>query len=103
MHSNDITEKDIKISITPNDVDPKEGTIKLTLNKAEEVKEEDERVITSKAVATKLKEFTTTETLEDDFLRVTGENIDGNKEEFGSNVGIENIELEKDEKEDQVN
>ncbi|WP_249960688.1 YadA-like family protein [Histophilus somni] len=99
-NSKETKEKDITTKLEPsNGSDSKAGTLTLTLNKATSVDENDERVVTSSAVANKLKDFTTTETLEDDFLRVTGENINGHQKEFGKNVGLEEVKLEKDETE----
>uniref|UniRef100_Q0I1T5 Autotransporter adhesin n=2 Tax=Pasteurellaceae TaxID=712 RepID=Q0I1T5_HISS1 len=93
-------EKDITTKLEPsNGSDSQAGTLTLTLNKATSVDENDERVVTSSAVANKLKNYTTTETLEDDFLRVTGENINGHQKEFGKNVGLEEVKLEEDETE----
>ncbi|THA21438.1 hypothetical protein E5361_05595, partial [Histophilus somni] len=79
--------------------------ITFTLNKATSVDKNDEKVITSKAVAEKLQEYTSTATLGKDFLKVTGENI-GNDEtskaegrkKFGGNVGIAEIKLGDTEK-----
>lgn len=73
-------------------------TLTLELNKATSVDGNDERIVTSKAVADKLKDFATTETLEEDFLRITGENIGDKQKEFGSNVGISEIKLDDEEK-----
>ncbi|WP_249962484.1 YadA-like family protein [Histophilus somni] len=57
----DKTEKDINVEVTPNDTNPKDpkdaGTITLKLNKSDSVNENDERVVTSKAVYTKYKEL----------------------------------------------
>ncbi|TDF36006.1 hypothetical protein E1290_09325, partial [Histophilus somni] len=79
--------------------------ITFTLNKATSVDKDDEKVVTSKAVAEKLQEYTSTATLGKDFLKVTGENI-GNDEtskaegrkKFGGNVGIAEIKLGDTEK-----
>ncbi|TFI32322.1 hypothetical protein E4M08_09325, partial [Histophilus somni] len=79
--------------------------ITFTLNKATSVDKNDEKVVTSKAVAEKLQEYTSTATLGKDFLKVTGENI-GNDEtskaegrkKFGGNVGIAEIKLGDTEK-----
>ncbi|THA21841.1 adhesin [Histophilus somni] len=73
-------------------------TLTLELNKATSIDGNDERIVTSKAVADKLKDFATTETLEEDFLRITGENIGDKQKEFGSNVGISEIKLDDEEK-----
>uniref|UniRef100_Q0I4Z9 Autotransporter adhesin n=1 Tax=Histophilus somni (strain 129Pt) TaxID=205914 RepID=Q0I4Z9_HISS1 len=98
--SKETKEKDITTKLESlNGSDSKAGKLTLTLNKATSVDENDERVVTSSAVANKLKNYTTTETLEDDFLRVTGENINGHQKEFGKNVGLEEVKLEEDETE----
>lgn len=88
-------EKDIKVTLTPNNSDPTSaGTLKLELSKSTSIDENDERVVTSKAVATKLKEYTTTtKKLGEQFLKVDGSNINGKKKEFGQNVGISKINL----------
>ncbi|MFY1028365.1 hypothetical protein ACE4RU_11835, partial [Actinobacillus seminis] len=89
-------EKDIKISVEPNNngSTTDAGKLTLKLNKADKVNEDDERVVTSKAVADKLKEYTTSETLEDEFLRIDGSNIDDKQKKFGENVGISEIKLD---------
>ncbi|WP_249961368.1 YadA-like family protein [Histophilus somni] len=81
------------------------GTITFELNKSDKVSASDQKVVTSKAVAEKLQEYTSTATLGKDFLKVTGENI-GNDEtskaegrkKFGGNVGIAEIKLGDTEK-----
>ncbi|WP_406812310.1 YadA-like family protein [Histophilus somni] len=94
------TEKDITVSLMPNDKDVKDaGTLTLTLNKATSVSDSDEKVVTSKAVATELKNYTKTAELEEKYLKVDGANIDENQKVFGANVGIEKINLEEDETE----
>ncbi|MFY1028305.1 hypothetical protein ACE4RU_11495, partial [Actinobacillus seminis] len=94
-------EKDITVSLTPfTNGDAKDaGTLTLKLNKADKVDEKDGKVVTSKAVATKLKEYTTTAQLQTDFLKVDGSNIEENQKAFGENVGIAEIALEKEETE----
>ncbi|WP_143432688.1 hypothetical protein, partial [Histophilus somni] len=100
--ANGTTEKDITVSLAPNDKDVKDaGTLTLKLNKATEVKEGDEKVVTSKAVATELKKYTTTADLDKGYLKVDGSNIGEDEEKkkqgrktFGSNVGIAEIKLD---------
>ncbi len=96
--TNGAVEKDITVTLTPSTTgDAKEaGTLTLKLNKANTVSENDEKVVTSKAVAEKLKEYTSTATLGKDFLKVDGSNINGKQDEFGKNVGIDNINLSSD-------
>ncbi|THA44659.1 hypothetical protein E5429_05040 [Histophilus somni] len=96
------TVKDITAKV---ETDTDGAKLTLTLNKSTAVKEDDERLVTSKAVAVKLKEYTPTAKLETDFLKVTGENIGtddiGKKQgrkTFGSNVGIDTIKLGETEK-----
>ncbi|QEH10548.1 hypothetical protein E4M08_01195 [Histophilus somni] len=102
-------EKDITVSLTPStNGDAKEaGTLTLKLNKATEVKEDDEKVVTSKAVATELKKYTTTADLDKGYLKVDGSNIGEDEEKkkqgrktFGSNVGIAEIKLDSTDKSD---
>ncbi|WP_075321434.1 YadA-like family protein [Histophilus somni] len=95
------SEKDITAKLEPsNGSDPKDnGKLTLTLNKATSVDENSEKVVTSKAVATKLKDYTTTADLDKGYLKVDGSNIDDNQKAFGENVGIEKINLEEDETE----
>ncbi|MBB5152455.1 hypothetical protein HNR69_001925, partial [Histophilus somni] len=66
--------KDITVKAT---ADANDGNAKITLelNKAETVDENDERVVTSKAVADKLENYTTTTALQSGFLKVDGTNI----------------------------
>uniref|UniRef100_Q0I2J5 Autotransporter adhesin n=1 Tax=Histophilus somni (strain 129Pt) TaxID=205914 RepID=Q0I2J5_HISS1 len=98
------TEKDITVSLTPStNGDAKDaGTLTLKLNKADKVDENDEKVVTSKAVATKLQEYTRKDTLIEDleeyYLEIDGANVK-DKAIFGENVGIEKINLEEDETE----
>ncbi|TEW28036.1 hypothetical protein E2R48_09290 [Histophilus somni] len=96
--TNGAVEKDITVTLTPSTTgDAKEaGTLTLKLNKATTVSDSDEKVVTSKAVAEKLKEYTSTATLGKDFLKVDGSNINGKQDEFGKNVGIDNINLSSD-------
>ncbi|WP_249960958.1 YadA-like family protein [Histophilus somni] len=104
--ANGTTEKDITVSLAPNDKDVKDaGTLTLKLNKATEVKEGDEKVVTSKAVATELKKYTTTADLDKGYLKVDGSNIGKDDEAkkagrktFGKNVGIAEIKLGDTEK-----
>ncbi|OZN25541.1 hypothetical protein CFY87_02775 [Actinobacillus seminis] len=74
------------------------GNITLKLNKAYKVLESDEKVVTSKAVAEELKKYTSTATLDKNFLKVDGSNIGGNQSKFGENVGISKINLENGKK-----
>ncbi|WP_218637828.1 YadA-like family protein [Histophilus somni] len=94
------TQKDITVSLAPsNGNNPQSaGTLTLKLNKATTVSETDEKVVTSKAVATKLKEYTTTAQLQTDFLKVDGSNIGDKKLALGKNVGIDTIKLGETEK-----
>lgn len=72
--------KDIKVTLTPNNSDPTSaGTLKLELSKSTSIDENDERVVTSKAVATKLKEYTTTKKLGEQFFKSWWININGKR------------------------
>ncbi|WP_143432851.1 hypothetical protein, partial [Histophilus somni] len=74
--------------------------ITFTLNKATSVDKNDEKVVTSKAVAKELEKYTKTTDLVDKlgtaYLKVDGSNIGeaSNKKTFGSNVGIAEIKLD---------
>ncbi|WP_249961558.1 YadA-like family protein [Histophilus somni] len=74
--------------------------ITFTLNKATSVDKDDEKVVTSKAVATELEKYTKTTDLVDKlgtaYLKVDGSNIGeaSNKKTFGGNVGIAEIKLD---------
>ncbi|TDF37845.1 hypothetical protein E1290_07530 [Histophilus somni] len=96
----DRKEKDINVSLK-SDAD-KSSTITLGLNKSTVVTEEDERVVTSKAVATALKNYTETSKLGDTYLKIDGSNIGDKKSEFGKNVGIAAINLTKDKESTQL-
>ncbi|TEW26947.1 hypothetical protein E2R48_10120, partial [Histophilus somni] len=107
--ANGAVEKDITVKLEPsNGSDPKDnGKLTLTLNKAKSVSKDDEKVVTSKAVAEELTKYTTTETLDKDFLKVTGENIGDTEDKkkqsrktFGGNVGIAEIKLDSTDKSD---
>ncbi|THA20719.1 hypothetical protein E5361_09690, partial [Histophilus somni] len=95
------SEKDITVSLAPNGQDVKDaGKLTLTLNKAITVSDSDEKVVTSKAVATELKKYTTTADLDKGYLKVDGSNIGEDEEKkkqgrktFGNNVGIAEIKL----------
>ncbi|QQF70369.1 hypothetical protein JFL59_09260 [Histophilus somni] len=93
------SEKDITAKLEPsNGSDPKDnGKLTLTLNKATSVDKNDEKVITSKAVATELEKYTKTADLGNTYLKIDGSNIGGasGKQKFGSNVGIAEIKLKK--------
>ncbi|WP_195836293.1 YadA-like family protein [Campylobacter portucalensis] len=87
-------------TISANQTDTIDANAGTRINKDNEEKHPD-RLTTEKAVVDYVKSQISegTKTLEDDFLRVTGENINGHKKEFGSNIGIEKIELNEDETE----
>ncbi|QQF90268.1 hypothetical protein JFL57_05795 [Histophilus somni] len=100
-NSKETKEKDITTKLEPsNGSDSKAGTLTLTLNKATSVDENDERVVTSSAVANKLKNYTTTADLTTGYLKVDGSNIGDNKSKFGNNVGIAEIKLGETDKSD---
>ncbi|OZN24086.1 hypothetical protein CFY87_10810, partial [Actinobacillus seminis] len=94
------SEKDITAKLEPsNGNDPKDaGKLTLTLNKATSVDKNDEKVITSKVVATELEKYTKTADLGNTYLKIDGSNIGGasGKQKFGSNVGIAEIKLTPD-------
>ncbi|THA20735.1 hypothetical protein E5361_09575, partial [Histophilus somni] len=98
------SEKDITAKLEPsNGSDPKDnGKLTLTLNKATSVDKNDEKVITSKAVATELEKYTKTADLGNTYLKIDGSNIGGasGKQKFGSNVGIAEIKLGETDKSD---
>ncbi|THA20984.1 hypothetical protein E5361_08370, partial [Histophilus somni] len=96
------TEKDITVTLAPsNGNNPQSaGTLTLKLNKADKVDENDGKVVTSKAVATELKKYTTTADLDKGYLKVDGSNIGSNQKTFGNNVGIAEIKLGDSDKSD---
>ncbi|ACA32034.1 hypothetical protein BTV20_09625 [Histophilus somni] len=92
------SEKDITAKLEPsNGNDSKDaGKLTLTLNKATSVDKNDEKVITSKAVATELEKYTKTADLGNAYLKIDGSNIGdaSNKKTFGGHVGIAEIKLD---------
>ncbi|WP_256692757.1 YadA-like family protein [Histophilus somni] len=92
-------------STTPSDGGAPTSNVNNVLTGGDSIKDIKNNVVNvqdlsdvAKAVADKLKDFATTETLEEDFLRITGENIGDKQKEFGSNVGISEIKLDDEEK-----
>ncbi|THA45954.1 hypothetical protein E5418_09325, partial [Histophilus somni] len=100
--SGSANKKDITAKVTDEGNGNGNAKITLELNKANTVDENDERVVTSKAVADKLKNYTTTTALQSGFLKVDGTNIGDaeGKKTFGKNVGISEIKLGANDKRD---
>ncbi|THA21644.1 hypothetical protein E5361_04260, partial [Histophilus somni] len=96
-------EKDITAKVATDGVD---GSAKITLglNKANTVAEDDEKVVTSKAVATILKQYTKTSDIGNTYLKIDGTNIGGDsgKKTFGQNVGLAAINLTTDKESTQL-
>ncbi|WP_075321876.1 YadA-like family protein [Histophilus somni] len=79
-----------------------EKALTLTLNKETTFNPDSDKVVTSKAVAEELKKYTQRDTLvgdlEEYYLEIDGANVK-DKAIFGSNIGIDKINLKEDETE----